>query len=289
MKYFFLLLTILFGMNDVNAQDKPAYKLYDKNGKSTSYKQMLKKLEKADVILFGELHNNPICHWLQTELAIDLEKKHKQKLVLAAEMFEADDQLVLSEYIQGKIKESHLKSESKVWNNYDTDYAPLVELAKAKKLHFVASNIPRRYANMVARLGLTTLDSLPAEAKRFIAPLPISVDMSLPGYQKMLEMMKGHAGMAGEQFVHAQAIKDATMAHFIVENWDKGKQVLHFNGAFHSNNFEGIFWYLKKVNPKLNIVTISSVEQESVMTLDETNKDLADFIITIPSLMTKTY
>lgn len=273
----------------VSAQDKPAYQLFDAQGKVVPYSQMTKKLAKADIILFGEMHNNPICHWLQLEVAHDLVRSKGKQLVLAAEMFETDDQLVLDEYLQGKIKKSHLKSESKAWPNYDTDYAPLVELAKAEGIPFIASNIPRRYANMVSRLGLTTLDSLPTEAKQLIAPLPIEIDLELPGYQTMMNMMKDHAGSVGEQFVQAQASKDATMAHFILKNWTKGKLILHFNGTFHSNNYEGIMWYLKKQQPKLNILTISSVEQERVGKLDDKNKALADYIIAIPTRMTKTY
>ena len=276
-------------MNSSFAQDKLAYQLFDKELKPVNYKQAIKKIGKADIVLFGELHNNPICHWLQVELTHDLYATHKSDLLLAAEMFETDDQLVLNEYLQGQIKEKHLKSAAKVWSNYDTDYAPLVELAKVNKLTFVASNIPRRYANMVARSGLPSLDSLTEQAKKYIAPLPIEVDMELPNYKKLMEMMKGHAGATSEQFVQAQAVKDATMAHFILQNWKKGKHIIHYNGSYHSNNFEGIVWYLKKQNPKLKIVTISSVSQDSIDQLGKEHLNLADFIIAIPNRMTKTY
>ena len=37
----------------------------------------------------------------------------------------------------------------------------------------------------------------------------------------------------------AQAMKDATMAHFILKNWEPGKTFLHFNGSYHSDNFQG--------------------------------------------------
>ena len=36
----------------------------------------------------------------------------------------------MNEYLAGLIKEDHLKKEAKIWNNYTTDYAPLVEFAK---------------------------------------------------------------------------------------------------------------------------------------------------------------
>ncbi len=87
----------------------------------------------------------------------------------------------------------------------------------------------------------------------------------------------------------AQAIKDATMAYYILQNWKKGKVFIHYNGSYHSDHFEGIVWYLRQSKPDLRILTISSVEQDDPDTLAKENLDLADFILVIPSSMTKTY
>src|ERR1700757_1445729 len=139
---------------------KDAYVLYDSKGKKTDYTQMLAEAKKADIILFGELHDNPICHWLQWELTQDLYTEKKEKLVLGAEMFEADDQVVIDEYLKGRLSEKTFKDEVKLWNNFATDYKPLLDFAKTNKLKFVAANIPRRYANLVYNRGLASLDSL---------------------------------------------------------------------------------------------------------------------------------
>lgn len=273
---------------------KLAYQIYSEKAQKVDYGKILSEAQKADVILFGELHNNPICHWLQLELTQDLYTKHKDNLVLGAEMFEADDQLILDEYLAGMITSKHLDSEGKLWNNFETDYKPLLDFALQHKLKFVASNIPRRYASYVSKKGLEKLaQNIASEAKNYIAPLPIEVDLTLRGYANMIEMMKGGhmPGMTPENFAKAQAIKDATMAHFILQNWQKGKAFLHYNGTYHSNNFEGIVWYLKKQNPDLRILTISSVEQKDVSKLDseQQEENMANLIITIPSSMTKTY
>jgi uncharacterized iron-regulated protein len=270
--------------------DKPAYLLYDQEGKQSSYSELLKLAQNADVVLFGELHNNPICHWLQLKLTKDLFKAKSEKLVLAAEMFEADDQLILNEYLNAYIKENNFEKEAKLWNNYKTDYRPIVEFAKQNKIPFVASNIPRRYASMVANGGLDVLKKLDKKASDFIAPQPIKVDTTLLSYKEMYKMMGGgHGGTNGWNIVYAQASKDATMAYFISQNWEKDRTILHFNGSFHSDKFEGIVWYLNNYKPKLKILTISSVEQEDITTLKAENKNLANFVICIDSEMTKTY
>jgi len=277
---------ILLSSSVLFSQDKPAYKIYDKLGNETSFHQLVNSASESDVVLFGEIHNNAVCHWLQLEVTSALIKLKEGKIILGAEMFEADEQLLINEYLEGTIMEKNFEAESKLWKNYKTDYKPLMTLALENELGFIATNIPRRYANLVSRNGINALDSLGSEAKRFIAPTPINVDPETPGYSVILEM-DGH-GMDIEKMVEAQASKDATMAHFISTNQRAGFQFIHYNGDFHSAIFGGIYYYLKKIDDSLNIFTITTVENEDTAFKEEW-EDLADFIIVIPNNFTKTY
>jgi uncharacterized iron-regulated protein len=213
-------------------------------------------------------------------------------LKMGAEMFEADNQIILNEYLQGLIKEKQLTKEAKVWPNYDTDYAPLVNFAKEHHLAFIATNIPRRYASLVSREGLESLNKLSESAKAWMAPLPIEVDLSLPGYVKIVGMMAGMHSKdpdSGKRIALAQATKDATMGWFIARNLGPGTKIIHFNGTYHSNDHEGTVYYLKKYKPGVKVMTVASVEQDDIEHIEEENATLADFIIVIPSDMTKTY
>jgi len=165
---------------------KPAYKLFREDGKKVKYEKMLEAASDADIVLFGEFHTNPISHWLQLELSSDLYEKRGEDLLLGAEMFEADNQLILDEYLAGHITEAKFEEEARLWKNYKTDYKPLVLLAKENELTFVATNIPRRYANMVFKKGVVSLDSLSVEAKAFMAPLPLEYDTSLSCYKQLM-------------------------------------------------------------------------------------------------------
>jgi uncharacterized iron-regulated protein len=284
MKKFLLIVTCAVISFSVYSQDKPAYVLFDKNGRKIKYSKMVNSTAEADVVLFGEFHDNPIAHWLQLELTRDL--KEKRSLVLGAEMFEADNQQALNDYLQGKISAKGLDSAARLWPNYNTDYAPLVNFAKKNNISFAATNIPRRYASMIARGGFEVLDTLSDKEKNWIAPLPIAYDSTLPGYTKMLETMKGHGG---PNLPRAQASKDATMAHFIVKNIQPGSLFIHYNGAFHSENYDGIVWYLKKQRPDLKYATITIVSQKEINKLLDENKNKADFIICVDEDMTSTY
>lgn len=282
-------MVFLFAATQLMGQDKPAYRLFYANGKEASYEALVAAAKKTDVLFFGEQHNNPICHWLQLELTRDLFDQKNGALTLGAEMFESDDQLLLDEYLSGQISQKNFEEEAKLWKNYATDYKPLVEFAKAKKIPFIGTNIPRRYANLVYRSGLEALQQVSAPGKAMVAPLPIEVDLNLPGYQNMMKMMAGHGGTPNENFPKSQASKDATMGYFIAQNLQKGHLFIHYNGSYHSDDKEGTVWYLKKYAPQAGFVTISSVEQENIEKLSEENKNKGDFILVIPAAMTKTY
>lgn len=284
MKYLLFILTFqLFAINGIS-QNKPAFKIYNAKGKKVSYKKMMKKLSKKDVVFFGELHNNPISHWLQFEVTTELSES--RQLILGAEMIEADNQDELNDYLAGNINAKQLDSLARLWPNYKTDYAPLVNFAKEKKLTFVATNIPRRFANLVYKKGFEILDSLSIEEKEWTAPLPIFFDSELATYKEILVMMGDHGT---PNLVKAQASKDATMAYFIYKNYKKGKLFLHFNGAYHSDYYEGILWYLKREKKELNVGTITTVSQKNVKKLLKENKNKADFIICVDEDMTTTY
>ena len=84
-----ILFTTLFILGTISSsfsQNKPAYVLYNSKGKKVSFNKLLKDATKSNVVLFGELHDNPIAHWLQLELTKELGKNNK--LILGAEMFE---------------------------------------------------------------------------------------------------------------------------------------------------------------------------------------------------------
>jgi len=267
-----------------NAQIKPSYSIFDQNGKKASYKDIINSSQKAEVLLFGEYHDNSVVHWLELEVLKDL--SDKRNLVLGAEMLEADNQKQINQYLNDEINQKKLDSTARLWPNYKTDYKPLVDYAKELKIDFIATNIPRRFASLVFKNGFEALDKLSNEEKSWIAPLPLKYDAALPGYSKMAQEMGGHGG---ENLPKAQASKDATMAHFIIKNRKENALFIHYNGSYHSDNFEGINWYLKQENPSIKIVTIATVSQNDISKLEPEYLGKANFIIVIDEDATKTY
>ena len=260
-----------------------AFAFFTQNGKRTSYRKLLRKSKKADIVLFGEYHNNPIAHWLEVKLTKDL--LGKRSLILGAEMFERDNQDALDGYLEGTIDQKGLDSLARLWKNYKTDYKPWVDLAKREKLPIVATNIPRKYANLVYKKGLQALDTLPSAERKWIVSLPFPYDGNLSQYEKMMKMARHNP----ENLPMAQAIKDATMAESIETHYKKGSLFLHLNGSYHSDFFQGIYWYLRKRNPNLKILTISTLSQSSLKKLSSEAYGQADFILVVDEDMTGSY
>lgn len=281
-KYFFLFLFLTVSFSSFS-QEKKAFVLFDKKGKITTYKRLLKASAKADIVLFGEYHNNPIAHWLQLKLIKDLEPK--RSLILGAEMFERDNQKELNSYLQGAINQKALDSLARLWNNYKTDYKPLVDFALNKKIPFIATNIPRKYASLVYKKGLQVLDTLPINEKQWIVSLPMKYDGTLSQYQKMRKMM----AHMGENLPIAQAIKDATMAETILRDRKEGSLFVHFNGSYHSDFYQGIYWYLQQENLHLQILTITTLTQSDLKKLNKEAYGQADFILVVDEDMTTTF
>ena len=358
----------------VSAKNISAFELYNAKGKKISYAQFLKSLkakikshsETSTVLLFGELHDNPIVHWLQIQMSSDLYRSNNN-MVLGAEMFETNQQMALDEYLNPsdsnqaaeKIMSpmgamtgddpayTALKKSIKLWPNYKTDYAPLLNFAKENGLPFIATNIPRKYANLVYRGDFQSLDTLSLDQKKLFPNLPISYDSTLRCYKEIFMATGGHGG---QNLPKSQAIKDATMAWKIWSNLPQptdgipkvssessskppnplsqknkatttflgdgtpepstqkkshtvgGGIFIHYNGTYHSDRYESISWYLRKEEearnavivckeiPKpIHIITIASRLQDAVNLLEKENINIADFVIVIPTNMTRTY
>lgn len=279
------LLMLIVG--SVYGQEVKAYKLYNKKGKEVSFSKMVKSLSNYEVILLGELHNDPISHWMHFEMVKSL-SKDRENVNLCFEMLETDNGEIVKEYAEGMIREKDFLSQMRLWPNHKTDYQPLISYAVERGYHVAASNVPRRYAALVARKGISALDSISDKAKTFLPPLPFPFDPEAREYASMIEMMSGHGEMSGENMAKAQALKDAAMAWFLNKNHSAGELSFHINGDYHSADYGGIFRYLMLYNEGLDVAVFSTVTAENGEWKEEF-EGRADFILVVTDTMVKTH
>ncbi|MDQ7949909.1 MAG: ChaN family lipoprotein, partial [Pedobacter sp.] len=186
------------------------YKIYDvKKQQIITLSDIAADLAKADVLFFGEEHNDSIGHYLEAALLQQLSERYQNQVVLSMEMFHTDVQPVIDEYLNGNISEKNFIKEARAWNNYK-DYRPMIEWAKTNGLVVIGGNAAARYSNMVSRSGLQVMDKLPVASKKFMAPLPIDTAKGRY-YDKFIETLGGHS-MGGMKIYQTQNFWDATMA-----------------------------------------------------------------------------
>lgn len=285
MKHLVLCLLICTGSY---AQDLEAFRIFDSKGKPVSFQKMMTGISAKQVVLFGEFHDNPISHWLELNVLLELNKKTTgPKLAVGFEMFELHQVKALDRYISGKSYKA-LKDSTELWTNFKTDYKPVLDSAIAYGNIPFAANVTRKYASLVFKKGLAALDTLPEEQKKLMAPLPFPFDSTLTQYVELINMGKEmHA--SGINFAYAQAIKDATMGHSIAEQVKRGKTVYFLNGAFHSDFHQGIAWYVLQYAPGTSVGTITTVSQKDVRKLQKEHLGRADFIVVVNETMTATH
>jgi uncharacterized iron-regulated protein len=293
MKVHALLISLVLTLSTVcqALSQNEIYQFFDAEGNKTSYREMLEDLQTAEILFFGELHNDPIGHYFQTRLLKDLYASKKDGLILGMEMFEADDQLKLDEYIQGLISQKSFETEARLWTNYSTDYKSIIEYAKENKIKVVGTNVPRRYASALYQNGFDMLQNLNQEQKKLMVPLPFPIDRSLSTYQPldMANPMHGNANQK-KYLLESQALKDATMAHRIESYFEEGKTFLHINGSYHSDYREGIVHYLGLGSVKNKSIKIISVKKEKIIhTFNPENANLADYILQVAEDMNTSY
>src|SRR5699024_8505574 len=134
MKNFIVPFLIFFCFNSAQSQELKAFQIYDKKNDQVAFGEMIDQLADYDVVLFGEFHNNSILQWLQLNTTQALHREKGENLVLGAEMFERDNQKEVDAYLIDSLDLEQLEAQARLWNNFKTDYLPLLDFAKAQNL-----------------------------------------------------------------------------------------------------------------------------------------------------------
>ncbi|MBC7808415.1 MAG: ChaN family lipoprotein [Akkermansiaceae bacterium] len=213
-----------------------------RTGKKVRWRDLPGRLASANAIFLGEEHDDPETHRVEAALLEAAHKKIGARLTLAMEMMERDGQTVLNDYLAGKIDEAAFAKASRLWQNYATDYRPMVEYAKANGIPVLASNAPRKIVSKVGKEGLSsTLASLSAEEKTQIAASVTAPEGDTYAVRFAGVIAEGHGdgpvmpAPTVRRFYEAQCVRDDTMAETVAGAIRDGRTVVHVNGSFHSD------------------------------------------------------
>lgn len=259
--------------------------VYHADGRSASFDDVVAAMSGYEAVLVGEEHNDPITHRVQAQLVqrawVSYAATDRRPVVLSLEMFERDVQYIVDEYLDDLVTEDHFLSSARPWGNYDDDYRPMVEFAKAHGVPVVAANAPRRYVNRASRLGRRGLLALGPEARQHLPPLPYPEASS--AYRAEWDALMGDAmqHMSGDP-LDGQTLWDASMGHAIARALDEtpGVLVLHMAGGFHVENHTGTPEALQHYRPGTRTLVVAARPADDPSTfVAEEHGGLGDFVV----------
>jgi uncharacterized iron-regulated protein len=266
MKIFILLIALCL-TRPLAARAAPPQAIWDtRTGQTITEAALLDRLAQADVVFLGEQHNDAATHRLELRVLEGLYARTGPRLTLGMEMFERDTQSAMDAYLAGKTTEAQFLKASRPWANYRTDYRPLVEYAKARRIPVVAANAPQALVAQVGQGGLAVLDKAPPGL--VAVPQFTPHDAYWQRFHAFMTQMGGahDRGMAmddaaTERFYEAQCVWDTTMADSINQALQAHPHglVLHVNGQFHSDYGGGTPRRLLWERPLTHVVVVSVV------------------------------
>lgn len=275
-----------------------AYRVYNALGESVSLSQALAVAGDAEVVFFGEEHNDETGHYLELALYRHaLATNAARPTALSVEMLARDQQFIVDEYLADLITESSFLKSVRQWANYKNDYHPMIAAAKDAGASVIASNAPRRYVNRVSRSGRVGLDAVAERAVDFLAPLPFG-EPSVEYRQEWNDLMKSMMSEADtdtvaaaahmsiddaalDRMLQAQVLWDATMAYSIAEHLTRepGSSVVHIVGSFHVKNGTGIPEHLERYRPGTRAIAFVAEPVDDIDSFPEDLVGAADFVV----------
>lgn len=259
-------------------------------GKSVSENTLWQRLAQADVVFVGEQHDNASTHRFERQALQELHRRVGKRLILGMEMWERDVQPDLDAYLTSRTSEAAFLAKSRPWSNYQSDYRPLIEYAKANGIPVIASNVPQALASRVGREGLKALEDAPTGQAARLVQAPH--DAYWQRFQTVMQSMSGGHGGTDmdtatiERFYQAQVLRDETMADSIAARLEASPAdgsrplVLHINGDFHSDYGQGIPARLIWRRPLSRSLIVSIIPVKHLPAfLPTEDRTRADFVI----------
>lgn len=180
-----------------------------KKEKQVEFKDMIDDVMKSDIIVIGELHDVMEHHRFQLKVIQAIYQSEK-KIAIAMEMFRADAQKDLDDWVSGKLSEEEFRKVFK--DNWKTGwelYSDILLYARENKISIVGLNVPSEITRKVAQRGFASLTK--EELKRL--PEGVTCDISETYMNFVKKTHEFHGGKRDFiNFCEAQMLWDKAMA-----------------------------------------------------------------------------
>jgi uncharacterized iron-regulated protein len=205
------------------------------DGRVIGLPELMSSIEKSDLVLIGESHNEARHHEIQLSLIRSLWSK-KLPLAIGVEMLQSDTQQQLDAWTQGRMSEQEfMQIFSTNWSDWEL-YRDIFIFARDRHIPMIAMNVPKQIVKKVAHEGFASLTA--AELKGL--PQGTSCDLDNPHtafLKRTFQQVMSH--MNGNVFIHfceAQTLRNSGMALNIIRYLKKhpGTKVVGLTGIWHA-------------------------------------------------------
>lgn len=238
--------------------------------------ELIDRTREADVIIFGELHGHPVGLPVAAAIWEDMVRvrDRDETPALLLEFFERDQQLAIDEYLAGMIdEETFMRDAGRSVSNFPEAHQAMFNATKDAGGVVIAANAPRRYVRLARTDGYDRLRAM-TPAQRAMFELPPTEDGPDAYRQRFTEIMggmrssdesgKAQPGMSVPDFLRAQLVWDATMAHSVADALRaRHEPVALVIGRFHVAFDGATVEYLERQRPGVDVLTIVMVDRWS--------------------------
>lgn len=209
-------------------------------------------LQEADVILLGELHDNPHHHRARAQL-IDLLKDARRAVV--TEHLSAPSSVTFSGSTLDSLESAGFSPQAWGWPLH----APLFDAVRASGASVIGGNLPKGFSKDIFK---NRQQAFPPQALHIYQQSPLS-DTARQSLNQ--DLINGHCGQLPEQYLEpmrlVQRATDISMAIALIKN----KPALLVAGNGHVRKDYGVPQVLAATDAALKIISIGFYEQSSDM------------------------
>jgi len=227
-----LIIAILLLILSLNGHAAQFAGVSDKQGADLA--EVIKNVERADVIFIGEIHYNALHHKAQLDIVRSLHAK-KYPLAIGLEMFTPEDQQALDDWTVGKLtEESFLPIYSRNWSYGWQLYRDLFMFARDNHIPLIALNVPKTVIAKVMAGGPPAL-----QANELPPKISWILNESQANYMRIISRQVFGStppdGMVA-RFSQAQALRNSGMAWNIARYRQKSAaaKIVVLAGTWHA-------------------------------------------------------
>ena len=217
------------------------------SGRDLTRAELLATLRQADVVLLGELHDNPHHHQRRGALLAEM----GPGAAVVAEQMPRGARVAPGADLRARLEAAGFDAAAWGWPLYRTLFEPPL----AAGLPVAGGNVPRDLVRQVARSGPS---AWPAELRPMLEAAPLA-----PAAQSALDqdLLDGHCGQLPAARVPAmraaQRVRDASMAQALLDQLAAGaRPAVLVAGNGHVRTDHGVPQLLRAARPSLRVLSV---------------------------------